>query len=129
MILDEPLAQLDGPARGELFDLLRDVLDRAEAGVILATHNSSEALRLADSVAILLDARILQSGPGEEVYRFPVNLRAARMLGPASQIEGTARDARSACRCCSRGRRELDLPCEPPSRSAEPTTAGFRSPF
>jgi len=49
-------------------------------------------LRLADRVAVLLDGRIVQSGPPEQVYRRPVSLEAARILGPACELAGQARD-------------------------------------
>ena len=90
LLLDEPLAHLDGPARAELLDLLRDVLCQTQAGALLATHHAGEALGLADEVVVLADGRVVQSGPPETVYRRPVSLVAARTLGPASQLEGQA---------------------------------------
>jgi ABC-type sulfate/molybdate transport systems ATPase subunit len=91
LLLDEPLAHLDGPAREGVFDLLRQALAGTRAGVLLATHDTAEALRLADLAAVLLDGRIVQAGPTEEVYRRPVSLAAARTLGPADEIAGLAR--------------------------------------
>lgn len=92
LLLDEPLAHLDGPVRGQLFELLRQALAEAQAGVLMATHSAAEALRLADDIVILLDGRVAQAGPAEEVYRRPVSLDAAGVLGPASEIRGDARD-------------------------------------
>ena len=53
LLLDEPLAHLDGESRSDVFDLLRDTLHRTGAGVLMTTHNTQDALRLADDVAIL----------------------------------------------------------------------------
>ncbi len=88
LLLDEPLAHLDGESRSDVFDLLRDTLHRTGAGVLMTTHNTQDALRLADDVAILEDGRILQSGAIEYVYRHPVNIMAGRALGPISQVVG-----------------------------------------
>lgn len=92
LFLDEPLAHLDGPTRLDLFSLLRDVLADFQPGVLLATHNPSEALRVANRVVVLLDGRIVQQGPAEEVYRHPVSLAGARVLGPADDVAGEALD-------------------------------------
>ncbi|NLF29273.1 MAG: ABC transporter ATP-binding protein [Planctomycetes bacterium] len=90
LLLDEPLAHLDGTARTELFALLADALRDTGAGILLATHNTAEALRLADDVIIMVDGRIVQQGPAARVYGEPVDLRAARVLGPAGELAGQA---------------------------------------
>jgi len=98
LLLDEPLVHLDGPAREELFALLRGLLadTRAaqpagrQAGVLLATHDAAEAMRLADEIVVLLDGAVAQAGPPEEVYRRPASLVVARMLGPAGELAGEA---------------------------------------
>jgi len=90
LLLDEPLAHLDGPAREDLFALLAAALQETGAGVLLATHNTSEAMRIADVVVIMIDGRIAQQGPTQQVYASPVDLQAARVLGPAGQVTGVA---------------------------------------
>ena len=90
LLLDEPLAHLDGPARAEVFRLLRDALTGTRAGVLLATHNTAEALRLADEVVVLLGGAVAQAGDTETVYRRPVSLAVAQALGPAGELAGDA---------------------------------------
>lgn len=91
LFLDEPLAHLDGSARSEMLDVLRDCLRGAGSGVLMATHSAAEAMRLADEVVIVADGRTIQSGPADVVYRQPSSLLAARILGPAVEVEGEAR--------------------------------------
>lgn len=91
LLLDEPLAHLDGPLRQELFGLLRDALADTAAAILLATHSPHEALRLANEALVMLDGRIVQAGGPQQVYRDPVSLAAARMLGPADELRGVAR--------------------------------------
>ena len=90
LILDEPLAHLDGELRGELMGLLREALSHTRAAVVMASHDAAEAMQLADEIVILLDGRVAQVGPPEQVYRRPVSLTAARVLGPACQVAGHA---------------------------------------
>lgn len=94
LLLDEPLAHLDGPARSELLELLREAMAGTRAGVLMSTHDPHEAMRLADQIAILLDGAIAQRGPPREVYSRPVSLPAALTLGPASEVSGQARSGR-----------------------------------
>jgi len=88
LLLDEPMAHLDGPARSDLFELLRNVLVQTRAGVIMATHHAHEALSLADESAVMLDGRIVQQGDARQVYRHPVSLEAAQITGEASLFQG-----------------------------------------
>ena len=91
LLLDEPLVHLDGPTRAELFATLRDILAPARAGVLMATHDAHEAMRLAGEIVVLSDGAVAQRGPPDEVYRRPVNLGVAQMLGPVSELSGEAR--------------------------------------
>ncbi len=84
LLLDEPMAHLDGPTRRDLFDLLRDALTQTQAGVLLATHHADEALSLADDTAVLIDGQLVQHGPAHDVYHHPKSLAAACATGTAS---------------------------------------------
>lgn len=87
LLLDEPMAHLDGPSRSDLFDLLRSALNELNAGVLIATHHAQEAMRLADRCAILLEGHIAQQGPPKEVYENPISHAAAVVTGPVSSFD------------------------------------------
>lgn len=88
LLLDEPLAHLDGPARAALLTILRDLLADTGQGVLIATHRWDEALRLASDAVVLISGRIAQTGPLREVYRQPASFAAAIATGPASLWHG-----------------------------------------
>lgn len=88
LLLDEPTSQLDGPARDDLLDLLSRQLRGARAGVVLATHQLDLALRLSGRVAVIANATVAQIASPEEVYRCPVSLEVARLLGKAFELDG-----------------------------------------
>ncbi len=94
LFMDEPLAHLDGEIRAELFHVVREVLDDLRCGVVLVMHDGSEAMRLGDRIVVLLDGRVAQVGTCEDVYRDPVSLSAARVLGPAAKISGQVKDGK-----------------------------------
>ena len=71
LLLDEPFGALDAKVRKDLRQWLREIHDRTALTTVFVTHDQSEAIGLADRVAILHDGRIEQFGAGEEIRRRP----------------------------------------------------------
>jgi molybdate transport system ATP-binding protein len=67
LLLDEPLASLDPPARAEILELLRGLLRRSPVPVFYVTHSRSEAVQLAEHVLLLEVGRVRASGPLREL--------------------------------------------------------------
>jgi ABC-type Fe3+/spermidine/putrescine transport system ATPase subunit len=88
LVLDEPLRALEHRAREECWDDLRRV--HLEAGVtnLVFTSDPSEALALADRLAVMDLGRIIQVGPPQELYNRPSDVFVARMLGPTNLLQG-----------------------------------------
>ena len=55
MILDEPFAALGPALRAEMLDLVAEVADETQAGVMMVTHAPEDARRVADSVIFVAD--------------------------------------------------------------------------
>ena len=79
MLLDEPTAGLDPQGVDEMVAALESLL-RAQTTVVISTHDVDFALWWADSVAVLVDGRLLQP------HR-PVQARALRAPAIATQQE------------------------------------------
>ncbi len=91
-LMDEPLTNLDAKLREELRVELRELARRLETPVVWVTHDSAEALSMADRVAALVEGRILQVGTPEELYFRPVSPVVARQLGspPMNLVDAKA---------------------------------------
>jgi len=85
-LFDEPTAHLDAPLRARLQEEIGAQRRRAGAAALYATHDTSEALAIADRVAVLRAGRLVQIGSPTEVYDRPVDLWSARLTGPASAL-------------------------------------------
>jgi iron(III) transport system ATP-binding protein len=81
VLLDEPFSALDAGLRTSLGHEVRDLLRSTSTTAILVTHDQSEALSLADSVAVMVQGRIVQQGAPVDVYGHPTSLDAASFLG------------------------------------------------
>lgn len=86
VLLDEPFSALDAALRVELREEVRDLLRSIGATAVLVTHDQSEALSLADHVALMRDGKVVQGGSPWEVYSRPVDAEAAAFLGEAVEI-------------------------------------------
>jgi ABC-type Fe3+/spermidine/putrescine transport system ATPase subunit len=89
-LLDEPTAHLDAALRSELQRELAIRMTDNGAAAVYATHDASEAMAIADRVVLMREGRIVQVGTPTEVYDRPVDLWAARLTGPAWEIDGKA---------------------------------------
>jgi molybdate transport system ATP-binding protein len=88
VLLDEPFAGLDGPARLRLRADLRAILRRAGASVVLVTHDRTDAIAMGDELVVVVDGRVHQSGPVLDVFRRPADLVVARTVGVESIFPG-----------------------------------------
>ncbi|MBP2473592.1 2-aminoethylphosphonate transport system ATP-binding protein [Crossiella equi] len=87
LLLDEPLSALDAALREEMVaELLRLRAELPEVSVIHVTHDQAEALALADRIAVMRDARLVDIGPARELYQRPPSAFTASFLGAANLL-------------------------------------------
>lgn len=92
VLLDEPFASLDAGLRVALREQVAAILRDAGASALLVTHNQQEALSLADSVVVMRDGHVEQSGSPEDLYDRPATRWIAEFLGDAEIVAGVAAD-------------------------------------
>ena len=71
LLLDEPFGALDAKVRKDLRSWLREIHDRTGLTTIFVTHDQTEAMEIADRVAIMSSGRIEQIGRPKEVVDRP----------------------------------------------------------
>jgi iron complex transport system ATP-binding protein len=67
LVLDEPTAFLDAPARVEIFHIARDLSRRAGKAVVLSTHDLDHALRYADRLWLMDAEHRFSEGSPEDL--------------------------------------------------------------
>ena len=77
LLMDEPLSNLDALLRLEMRAELKSVLQAAGTTTIYVTHDQTEAMGLADRIALLHAGRIVQIDRPSVLYRHP----ATRFVG------------------------------------------------
>lgn len=89
-LFDEPLSNLDAPMRVQLRVQIAAIHRRVGAMMIYVTHDQSEAMALADRVAVMKGGALQQVSPPLELYRRPANRFVASFIGspPMNFFEG-----------------------------------------
>ena len=87
LLLDEPLSALDAQIRRSMVEeLARLHRDLPSLTILYVTHDQTEALTLADRIAIMRDGRLNAVGASRTLYRRPPNRFAAEFLGRANLL-------------------------------------------
>jgi len=99
-LLDEPLSNLDAKLRVEMRAEIKRLHQSLGASIVYVTHDQTEAMSLATEVAVMEGGVIVQRGPPQEVYDYPVNTFVAGFIGsPAMNfLDGRIRIGNSGVR-------------------------------
>ncbi|MHB8772444.1 MAG: ABC transporter ATP-binding protein [Syntrophales bacterium] len=88
VFLDEPFSALDPPTRESLTGDLERILRETRTTAIASTHDQTEALRLADRIAVVNRGGIAQIGPVAEVMNRPADEFVASFVGVETVLPG-----------------------------------------
>ena len=80
-LMDEPLGALDAEFREVMCQELRALHDRLKATTVYVTHDQTEAMSMADTIAIMNRGVIEQLGPPLAVYERPASVFVADFIG------------------------------------------------
>jgi iron(III) transport system ATP-binding protein len=95
LLLDEPLSNLDAALRQEMRLEIKRLCTETRITTVYVTHDQKEALAMADTVAILRDARIVQVGAPRALYARPGSRFVAGFLGESNFLSATVTGARN----------------------------------
>ena len=108
VLLDEPLANLDVHLKASLLDEFQHFRARTGATMLYITHDQSEAMALADRIAVMSVGRIEQLAPPQTLYRAPATPFVADFIGMGGLVEATVIEAaRGAATVEIAGRRAI----------------------
>jgi lipooligosaccharide transport system ATP-binding protein len=95
LLLDEPTVGLDPQIRQELWALI-DALRSEGTSILMSTHYIEEAERLADTVAIMHQGRIIALGPPADLVREHAGLQTREVYGPPARLAEVRAEAEAA---------------------------------
>jgi multiple sugar transport system ATP-binding protein len=131
LLMDEPLSNLDALLRLEMRTELKAVLREAGTTTIYVTHDQTEAMGLADRIAVVYGGKIDQIGSPLEIYATPATRFVGGFIGspPMNFIkvrcsQGMARIGDATLPCPATGK-DMELGLRGEDASLAPNGSGI----
>ncbi len=86
LLLDEPFSHIDNFRKNALRRNLFAYLKRKKITVIVATHDSADALAFADETLVMQKGNLLEHGNSTDIYFNPKNKYTASLFGEVNEI-------------------------------------------
>lgn len=68
IVADEPTTALDVTVQAQILDLLKEITEKTEAGVIIITHDLGVVASLCDRISIMYGGNIMEEGTANEIF-------------------------------------------------------------
>ena len=88
LIADEPTTALDVTVQAQILDLLEDLREHHEMGMIIITHDMGVVAETADEVAVMYAGQIVEQAPTQELFDNPEHPYTDALLDALPQLEG-----------------------------------------
>lgn len=85
IIADEPTTALDVTIQAQILDLLKDLQEETEAGIILITHDLGVVAEMADRVAVMYAGQFVEVATAEELFANPQHPYTRSLLNSIPQ--------------------------------------------
>lgn len=92
VLLDEAFSGLDKSLRAKLRDTALEAIAAQGAAALMVTHDAEEAMYMADTLALMIDGAIVQSGTPTDLYLKPASAAVAGLLGDVNSYDGTVKN-------------------------------------
>ena len=73
LIADEPTTALDVTIQAQILDLIRDLNQELEMGVIFITHDLGVVSELCDTIIVMYTGRIVEQAPAADLFSSPLH--------------------------------------------------------
>jgi ABC-type Fe3+/spermidine/putrescine transport system ATPase subunit len=87
LLLDEPFSHIDNFRKNALRRNLFAYLKSQRVTVIVATHDSTDALSFADETIVLQDGKIVDKAGSQSLYSNPINKYVASLFGEVNELK------------------------------------------
>jgi peptide/nickel transport system ATP-binding protein len=85
IVADEPVSMLDVSIRAEILELMKNLKDKFQISYLYITHDLSTARYIADNIAIMLNGKIVEKGPIEQVLLNPLHPYTQALIDAVSE--------------------------------------------
>ena len=112
IVLDEPLSSLDASAQAQIANLLTELAQTLDLGLLLISHDLAIVRHTADAVSVMYLGEIVESGPTPSVWNTPLHPYTEALIAAVPHADGA-------------GTLPLALPGEVPDPAQPPSGCRF----
>jgi peptide/nickel transport system ATP-binding protein len=111
VVADEPVSALDVSIQAQVLNLMTDLQQQFGVTYLLISHDLAVVEHICEEIAVMYRGRFVETGPSEELLRFPAHpytralidaapkLQTTRRRAPAPALEGSQIGCAYASRC------------------------------
>jgi len=88
LLFDEPLSNLDANLRLQMRIEIKELQRKLGFTAVYVTHDQTEAMAIADRIAIMEKGVLRQVGTPRDIYERPANAFVASFMGTTNLLEG-----------------------------------------
>lgn len=89
ILMDEPFSALDPISREQLQEELIRLQQELKKTIVFVTHDMDEAIKIADTIILMKDGEVIQTGQPEQILRHPANDFVKNFFGTKRMHENT----------------------------------------
>lgn len=93
ILLDEPFSNLDAQLRPAMRQEIKKILKESRCTAVFVTHDTHEALEIADRIAVLNHGRLEQLDAPEKIYQKPATHFVADFVAGRDCLPGVVKDS------------------------------------
>ncbi len=91
LIADEPTTALDVTTQAQILDLIADLKQKRQMGVMLITHDMGVVAEVAEDVAVMYGGKVVERGDVYSVFENPQHPYTRALLASAPRLKGVRR--------------------------------------
>ncbi len=113
LIADEPTTALDVTTQAQLLELMKDMVEKFRASLVIVTHNLGVVARYAQRIYIMYAGRIVESGTTKDIFGKPLHPYTVGLLKCIPRLDE------------EEGRKLVPIEGLPPNLIGMPNTCAF----
>ena len=91
LVADEPTSALDVSVQAQILNLMRDLQQSLQLTYLFISHNLAVVRHMSDQLGVMYLGRIVEIGPGEDVFRQPLHPYTRLLLDAIPDLSMTGR--------------------------------------
>ena len=113
LIADEPTTALDVTTQEQIFELMKDLVTRLRAALVIVTHNLGVVARYAERIYVMYAGHIVESGSAMDIFHDPRHPYTVGLLNSVPRLDEEL------------GRKLIPITGMPPNLINMPPTCAF----